>query len=173
MEEGVLVRIAVTKKILWKKAIESKSQVLHLVWVPNICWLTRKCRSHKILYLVSANIGVAQPKGRFPKKKTDILLDFVQTRSYAALRAVDLDWIVRPGYSWGGYILGCSQHLASCLRHSAQIGPDLLCHPSSVICHLSLTHLISKWLEVMIFRHWRGIPTDWKWWFPNWGKGGR
>ena len=122
MEEGVLVRIAVTKKILWKKAIESKSQVLHLVWFPNICWLTRKCRSHKILYLVSANIGVAQPKGRFPKKKTDILLDFVQTRSYAALRAVDLDWIVRPGYSWGGYILGCSQRLASCLRHSAQIG---------------------------------------------------
>ena len=40
--------------------------------------------------------------------------------------------IVGPGYSSGGYILGCSQCLASCLRHSAQIGPDLLCHPSSV-----------------------------------------
>merc|ERR1712004_196875 len=27
------------------------------------------------------------------------------TRSYAALRAADLDWIVGPGYSSGGYIL--------------------------------------------------------------------
>ena len=26
---------------------------------------------------------------------------FFPTRSYAALRAVDLDWIVRPGYSLG------------------------------------------------------------------------
>ena len=45
----------------------------------------------------------------------------------------DLNWIVRPGYSLGGYILGCSQCLASCLRHSACIGPNLLCHPSSII----------------------------------------
>ena len=36
-----------------------------------------------------------------------------------------------------GYILRCSQRLASCLWPSAQIGPDLLCHPSSVTCHLS------------------------------------
>ena len=28
------------------------------------------------------------------------------TRSYAALRAADLDWIVGPGYSLGRYILG-------------------------------------------------------------------
>ena len=53
---------------------------------------------------------------------------FSITRSYAALRAADLDWT-----GSGGYILGCSQCLASCLRHSAQIGPDLLCHPSFVI----------------------------------------
>ena len=52
------------------------------------------------------------------------------TRSYAALRAADLDWIVGPGYNLGWYILGCSQRLALCLRHSARIGPDLLCHPS-------------------------------------------
>ena len=31
---------------------------------------------------------------------------FVTTRSYAALRAADLDWIIGPGYSLGGYILG-------------------------------------------------------------------
>ena len=29
--------------------------------------------------------------------------------------------------------MGCSQCLASCLRHSACIGPNLLCHPSSII----------------------------------------
>ena len=42
------------------------------------------------------------------------------TRSYAALRAADLDWIVGLEYSSGRYILGCSQRLASCLRHSAR-----------------------------------------------------
>ena len=62
---------------------------------------------------------------------------FMTTRSYAALRAADLDWIVWPGYSLGRYILGCSQRLASCLQHSAWIGPDPLCYPSSVTCHPS------------------------------------
>ena len=41
---------------------------------------------------------------------------FLHTRSYAA----DLDWTVGPAYSLGGYILGYSQRLASCLRHSAR-----------------------------------------------------
>ena len=36
------------------------------------------------------------------------MLPFVYTRSYAALRAADLDWIVGPGYSSGRYILGKS-----------------------------------------------------------------
>ena len=30
---------------------------------------------------------------------------FSRTRSYAALRAADLDWIIGPGYSLDGYIL--------------------------------------------------------------------
>ena len=30
---------------------------------------------------------------------------FCDTRSYAALRAADLDWIVGPGYNLVGYIL--------------------------------------------------------------------
>ena len=30
---------------------------------------------------------------------------FGVTRSYAALQAADLEWIVGPGYSLGGYIL--------------------------------------------------------------------
>ena len=33
------------------------------------------------------------------------LMFFYQTRSYAALRAADQDWIVGQGYSSGGYIL--------------------------------------------------------------------
>ena len=33
---------------------------------------------------------------------------FNYTRSYAALWAADLDWIIGPGYSLGEYILGCS-----------------------------------------------------------------
>ena len=33
-----------------------------------------------------------------------IISIIIITRSYAALRAVDLDWIVGPGYSWGKYI---------------------------------------------------------------------
>ena len=33
--------------------------------------------------------------------KSSLLLSFFNTRSYAALRAADLDWIVRPGYSLG------------------------------------------------------------------------
>ena len=36
-----------------------------------------------------------------PVKNTFVLF----TRSYAALRAADLDWIIGPGYSLGGYIL--------------------------------------------------------------------
>ena len=36
--------------------------------------------------------------------RTDIGI-FEGTRSYAALRAADQDWIVGPGYSLGGYIL--------------------------------------------------------------------
>ena len=35
----------------------------------------------------------------------------IKTRSYAALRAADLDWIVGPEYSLGGYIFGDSQLL--------------------------------------------------------------
>ena len=30
---------------------------------------------------------------------TTIIINIIITRSYAALRAVDLDWIVGPGYS--------------------------------------------------------------------------
>ena len=35
---------------------------------------------------------------------TNFVILFITTRSYAALRAADLDWIVRPGYGSGRYI---------------------------------------------------------------------
>ena len=35
-----------------------------------------------------------------------IMILMIITRSYAALRAADLDWIVGPEYSLGGYIFG-------------------------------------------------------------------
>ena len=54
---------------------------------------------------------------------------FLKTRSYAALRAADLDWIIRPGYSSGGYILGENHEkptwnhekpgITSCDKHAA------------------------------------------------------
>ena len=34
------------------------------------------------------------------------LINFMHTRSYAALRAADLDWIVGPGYSLGSQTRG-------------------------------------------------------------------
>ena len=34
-----------------------------------------------------------------------VIYSFAQTRSYAALRAADLDWIVGPGYSLGRNII--------------------------------------------------------------------
>ena len=37
--------------------------------------------------------------------QVDTQVLFFYTRSYAALRAADLDWIVGPGYSSGRYIL--------------------------------------------------------------------
>ena len=51
------------------------------------------------------------------------------TRSYATLRAEDLDSRARIQFG--------RVHFASCLRHSVRIRPDLLCHchSSSVICH--------------------------------------
>ena len=49
-----------------------------------------------------------------------------------ALRATDLDWIVGPGYSWGGYIWGVLN--ASLHASGTQFGLDLTCF---VICHLS------------------------------------
>ena len=39
-----------------------------------------------------------------PFVSRDIIIIII-TRSYAALRAADIEWIVKPGYSLGGFIL--------------------------------------------------------------------
>ena len=49
---------------------------------------------------------------------------FCDTRSYAALRAADLDWIVGPGYSWGGYVWGVLN--VSFCASGTQLGLDFL-----------------------------------------------
>ena len=45
------------------------------------------------------------------KRPFQRILTFCVTRSCAALRAADLDWIVGPEYSLGGYIFGDFQLL--------------------------------------------------------------
>ena len=68
--------------------------------------------------------------------KTIIMIIITITRSYAAQRAADLNWIIRMEYSPGRYILGCSQRLASCLQHSART--DILFRTSFVhLCTFS------------------------------------
>ena len=42
---------------------------------------------------------------RYAHSQVTLADSFGLTRSFAALGAADLDWIVGPGYSWGGYIL--------------------------------------------------------------------
>ena len=66
--------------------------------------------------------------------------------SYADLRAADLDWIARLGYSYGWYILGCSQRLASRFQRSARMvkkrdvihrGPHLTSFEKCVVIHVA------------------------------------
>ena len=47
--------------------------------------------------------GARGSSGRFDGLSDDLKGVFAYTRSYATLRAADLEWIVRPGYSWGGH----------------------------------------------------------------------
>ena len=74
------------------------------------------------------------------------------TRSSAEVRATKLDWIVGPGYSFG--VFSTSRFvppiLSSDCTWPALSLSSVVCRPSSVTDRL---------------RHWRGVPTDWKWWF--------
>ena len=101
-------------------------QVLHTIVIITTTTITLQNIITTIIIPITAIINIIT---------IDMII--ITTRSYAALRAADLDWIVGPEYSSGGYILMCSQRLASCLRHSARTGPHLLCHPSAISGHPS------------------------------------
>ena len=55
-----------------------------------------------IEYIGMRNEQAACYAAQVPSK---IITVIIITRSYAALRAADLEWIAGPGYSLGGYIL--------------------------------------------------------------------
>ena len=102
--------------------------LVDLAGIKNTFWATITTDGRNLIYQTLIFLLRALPItyfGNFPLTQGNccwgILFHFKQTRSCAALRAADLDWIVELGYSWGGCILGCSQRLALCLRHSAQI----------------------------------------------------
>ena len=97
--------------------------VVDLAGIKNIFWATITTDGRNLIYQTLILLLRALPItyfGNFPLTQGNcfwgILFHFKQTRSCAALRAADLDWIVELGYSWGGCILGCSQRLALCLR---------------------------------------------------------
>ena len=67
--------------------------------------------SHGNIFVVDARTLIEKQK-RISSAKGGILKrmeSFNGTRSCAALRAADLDWIVGPEYSLGEYIFGDSQ----------------------------------------------------------------
>ena len=71
---------------------------------------------------------------------------FYFTRSYAALWAADLDWIVGPGYSLGGYILEKNHEKPTCLFFVTYAGSQLT--------------FMTQNEKVHIFRYLRGVTTD-------------
>ena len=88
---------------------------------------------NKLIDIVDTKFSVSQ----FFKTKVSLNCQITNNDKlfYAFAFAFTLSHVRLPGYSSGGYILGYSQRLILCLRHSARIGPDQLCRPSSVTCH--------------------------------------
>ena len=54
-----------------------------------------------------------------------LLKIFILTRSYAALRAADLDWIVGPGYSLGRVHSGINKNVTDTKRDRRGVTTDL------------------------------------------------
>ena len=66
------------------------------------CSLMRWSRG-KLRVLISALVRENEQEGDLGQIIIGIMvITIIITRSYAALRAADLDWIVGPGYSLGG-----------------------------------------------------------------------
>ena len=73
----------------------------------NIKWQGFIFFKHSDFFYPSHTLFFATPEMTFPYEVFLLQnLTIYYTRSYAALRAADLDWIIGPGYSSGGYILG-------------------------------------------------------------------
>ena len=70
------------------------------------------------------------------KQANKIIIIIIITRSYVALQAADLDWIVGPGYSSGRYFLALS---SDCRRPSDFI-PEFV-H----ICCTSTTLILQRY----------------------------
>ena len=69
-----------------------------------------ECLSRSLIYLIEVapalrKCNAEKGKSHLIGKQAKKLSFFRNTRSYGALRAADLDWIIGPGYSLGGYIL--------------------------------------------------------------------
>ena len=88
---------------------------------------------NKLIDIIDTKFSVSQ----FFKTKVSLNCQITNNDKlfYAIAFAFALSHVRLPGYSSGGYILGYSQRLILCLWHSARIGPDQLCRPSSVTCH--------------------------------------
>ena len=111
--------------------------------------------------LIQHNQGYLHPAGALSTYfigNYEVELAFHSTRSYAAQRAASRPRLNRWARIQFGRVhsgmFSTSRLMPLALSSAQQIGTDPLCHPLSV-----------NWLEVMIFCHWWGIPTDWKWWF--------
>ena len=117
----------------WKSGGRSLS--LKSGWNPCTWAVFGRWTYSKTFFSVSGN-------GSFDVYRQGSNSNFIYTRLHAALRAADLDWIVGPGYSWGG----CSQCLASCLRHSARI--SLLQCTFPLLC--CVFHLLFRTFDVLL-----------------------
>ena len=156
---------------IWK-ITNQNVYVIHLLLLPSILWVQSEDGIPEVLFCPC-------------HYKTTLK----STKSCAALQAADLDWIVGPGYSWGRCIWGgLNVSLrASSTQLRLDLTCFVIHHLSCVVWHpLSVLRLTGgfpltgsdggsqltgsddfssmtedpKWLKVMIFRHWRGIPAD-------------
>ena len=81
------------------------------LFLPLLIWNLRKLCCKSCLFGQGTKVHLCFPMSNINLIFFNIcafnfcVLNIFNTRSYAALRAADLKWIVGPGYSLGGYIL--------------------------------------------------------------------
>ena len=126
-------------KTFWKKTLGSSRfrywvnpdiVVYKNIWSFGNHGAVRKCLSMYLWLYLNLMYLYLQKWTQSCKKWVEHCCDILCCANFRRFYWTKLDWIVRPGYSLGGYILGCSQRHVLCLWQSAGIGPVLLCHPS-------------------------------------------